>query len=318
MLSKTLLKSVVFAFVAAFLLVIPHLLPIFYKQLVIEILIFGLFSLGFDIIYGFTGLLNFGMSVFFGLGGYLVLLPILHWGVGIWTALAICVVACSLFSLVYGYVISRFKSHYFVAFTIVVSMIFFYLAMGQRPLTGSDEGLTLKVPPLNFGFFTLSLSDAVTKYYFVLAVCGLVLFIVWRFFKTPYGRAIIAVRENEERAQMIGYNTRNLRIVAFALSGVVAGLAGALYVLHLGFTSANSFYWLWTARSVWWTITGGAGTLIGAFIGPAVLVFFEDIISTWNPDFYLIIMGMIMILVIILAPDGIAGLWKLRSTRRGR
>ena len=133
MLSKTLLKSVVFAFVAAFLLVIPHLLPIFYKQLVIEILIFGLFSLGFDIIYGFTGLLNFGMSVFFGLGGYLVLLPILHWGVGIWTALAICVVACSLFSLVYGYVISRFKSHYSVAFTIVVSMIFFYLAMGQRP-----------------------------------------------------------------------------------------------------------------------------------------------------------------------------------------
>ena len=315
---KTIRKSIAFVVVAALLLVAPHLLSLFYKQLLIEILIFGLFSLGFDIIFGFTGLLNFGMSVFFGLGGYLVLLPILHWKVGIWTALLFCIAACSLFSVVYGYLISRFKSHYFVAFTIVVSMIFFYIAMGQRPLTGSDEGLTLKVPPLDFGFFTLSLGNAVTKYYFVLAVCSLVLFIVWKFFRTPYGRAIIAVRENEDRAQLIGYNTRNLRIVSFALSGVVSGLAGALYVLHLGFTSANSFYWLWTARSVWWTITGGAGTLIGAFIGPAILVFFEDLISTWNPDLYLIIMGMIMILMIMLAPDGIAGLWKLRFSRRGK
>lgn len=313
---KTVYKPIAFCAVVAFLVAAPHFLSLFYKQLLIEILIFGLFSLGFDIIYGFTGLLNFGMSVFFGLGGYMVLLPILHWHAGIWTALLICIAACSLFSLCYGCLIARFKSHYFVAFTIVVSMIFFYIAMGQRPITGSDEGLTIKVPALDFGFFTLSLYNTMTKYYFVLAICGLVFLIVRRFFRTPYGRAIVAVRENEARAQLIGYNTRNLKIASFTLSGVVAGIAGGLYVLHLGFTSANSFYWLWTARSVWWTITGGAGTLVGAFIGPAVLVFFEDLISTWNPDFYLIIMGAIMILMITLAPDGIAGLFKLRFSRR--
>jgi len=315
---KTIYKSIAVAGVALFLMVVPHFLSLFYKELLIEILIFGLFSLGFDIIFGFTGLLNFGMSVFFGLGGYLALLPILHWHVGIWTALLICIVGCSLFSLVYGCLISRFKSHYFVAFTIVVSMIFFYIAMGQRPLTGSDEGLTLKVPALSFGFFSLSFANAMVKYYFVLAVCSAIFFMVWKFFRTPYGRAVIAVRENEDRAQLIGYNTTNLKVVSFALSGVVAGIAGALYVLHLGFTSANSFYWLWTARSVWWTITGGAGTLIGAFIGPAILVFFEDFISTWSPDLYLIIMGMIMILMIILVPDGIASLWKLLFSRRGQ
>jgi len=300
------------------LIVVPNFLTSFYKQLLIEILIFGLFSLGFDIIFGFTGLLNFGTSVFFGLGGYLALLPILHWNVGLWIALLITIVICSLFSFVYGLSISRFKSHYFVAFTIVVSMIFFYIAMAKRPLTGSDEGLTIKVPPLDLGFVSLRFSHPMVKYYFVLGVCSLVFFLVWKFFHTPYGKAIIAVRENEERARLLGYNTRNLKVISFTLSGVVSGLAGALYVLHLGFSSAHSFFWLWTARSVWWTIIGGVGTLFGAFVGPGVLVFFEDLISTWNPDLYLIIMGIIMILVIILAPQGIVGSIQTVLTKRGK
>jgi len=304
--------------VFSLLIIVPNFLSPFYKQLLIEILVFGLFSLGFDIIFGFTGLLNFGTSVFFGLGGYSVLLPILHWNMGVWAALLIMIIVCSLFSLVYGFLISRFKSHYFVAFTIVVSMIFFYIAMANRPITGADEGLTFKVPPLNFGFFSLSFNNTMVKYYFVLAICSIVFFLVWKFFRTPYGKAIIAVRENEDRAKMLGYSTTNLKVVSFTLSGVVSGVAGALYVLHLGFSSAHSFFWLWTARSVWWTITGGVGTLIGAFVGPGVLVFFEDLISTWNPDLYLIIMGVIMILVIILAPQGIVGSIQTLFTKRGR
>jgi branched-chain amino acid transport system permease protein len=299
-------------------MVVPHFLSSFYKQLLIEILIFGLFSLGFDIIFGFTGLLNFGTSVFFGLGGYLTLLPILHWNAGLWVALLFTIAVSIAFSFIYGLSISRFKSHYFVAFTIVVSMIFFYMAMATRPLTGSDEGLTIKVPPLDLGFVSLRFNQPMVKYYFVLFVCSLVFFVVWKFFRTPYGKAIIAVRENEDRARLLGYNTRNLKIVSFTLSGVVSGLAGSLYVLHLGFSSAHSFFWLWTARSVWWTIVGGAGTLFGAFVGPGVLVFFEDLISTWNPDLYLIVMGIIMIVVIILAPRGIVGSISAALGKRGR
>jgi len=126
------------------------------------------------------------------------------------------------------------------------------------------------------------------------------------------------VRENEDRAKMLGYNTTNLKVVSFTLSGVVSSLGGALYVLHLGFSSAHSFFWLWTARAVWWTIIGGVGTLIGAFVGPGVLVFFEDLISTWNADLYLIIMGIIMILVIMLAPQGIIGSIQRAMVKKGR
>jgi branched-chain amino acid transport system permease protein len=300
------------------LVVLPNFLGTYNQELLVEVLIFGLFSLGFDIIFGFTGLLNFGMAVFFGLGGYLALLTIVHVVPNLWLALGFTIVGSAIFSYVYGLLISRFKSHYFVAFTLVISMIFFYMAMAQRPITGADEGLTVNVPPLDFGLFSLSFYNTMVKYYFVLSLCSIVFFLVWKFFRSPYGRGIIAVRENEDRARMLGYNATTLKVVSFTLSGVVASLAGALYVMHLGFSSAHSFFWLWTARAVWWTIIGGVGTLIGAFVGPGVLVFFEDFISTWNPDLYLIIMGLLMIVVIMVAPQGIIGSIQRLMVRRGK
>lgn len=300
-------RLLILVFVGVLLLMVPNFLGLYYKSLLTEVLIFGLYALGFDIIFGFAGLLNFGMAVFFGIGGYLALLTITHLQPSLWLALAVTVVGSALFSYVYGLLVARFKSHYFVAFTLVISMIFFYVAMAVRPITGADEGLTFDVPPLDFGFVSLSFYDEAVQYYFILVVSGTILFLVWKFFRTPYGKAIIAVRENEDRTRMLGYNTANLKLVAFVLSGVVASLSGALYVLHMGFASAHSFFWIWTARAVWWTIIGGAGTLVGAFVGPGVLVFFEDLISTWSPDLYLIVMGIIMILVIMFAPRGIVG-----------
>lgn len=308
----------VLAGVILFLIVLPDFLGPYYKGLLTEVFIFGLYCLGFDIIFGFTGLLNFGMSVFFGLGGYLVLWSVVYLHAGLWTALAVTIIGSAIFSFIYGAMVSRFKSHYFVAITLVISMIFFYLAMAERPITGADEGLTLNVPNLNLGFVKLDFYNALVKYYFVVALSGLVFFLIWRFFHTPYGKAITAVRENEMRAKMIGYNTTALKIVSFTLSGIVGSLGGALYVLHMGFDSAHSFFWIWTARAVWWTIIGGAGTLLGSFVGPGILVFFEDFISTWSPDLYLIIMGIIMILVIMLASQGVVGSIQNAFAKRGK
>ncbi|MEJ2164098.1 MAG: branched-chain amino acid ABC transporter permease [Desulfobacterales bacterium] len=309
-------KPFIIVAVLLFMMALPNLLSPYYRELLIEVLIFGLYCLGFDIIFGFTGLLNFGMSVFFGLGGYLALWSIVYLHCGLSLALALTIMVSAGFCIIYALLISRFRSHYFVAFTIVVSMIFFYFAMAMRPITGADEGLTFDVPDLNLGLFSLDFYKPLHKYYFILAICCIVLFLIWRFLDTPYGRAIVAVRENEDRVRMLGYNPIRIKMVAFTLSGVVASLGGALYVLHLGFDSAHSFFWIWTARAVWWTIIGGVGTLLGAFVGPGVLVFFEDFISSWNADLYLIIMGIIMILVIILAPQGIVGTIKLAFAKR--
>ena len=311
-------KAALIAGTLLFLIVVPHFLSPYYQELLIEVLVFGLYCLGFDIIFGFAGLLNFGMSVFFGLGGYLVLWSTIHLGTGVIFSLLIVLVVTALFSCCYALLVTRFKSHYFVAFTIVISMIFFYMAMAARPITGADEGLTFKVPDLELGFARVDLYDPVSKYYFIFVICIVVFYLVWKFFRTPYGRAVIAVRENEDRARMLGYNTNRLKVTAFTISGVVSSLGGALYVLHLGFDSAHSFFWVWTARVVWWTIIGGVGTLYGAFVGPGALVFFEDMISSWNADLYLIIMGIMMIMVIILAPQGIVGSIQNAIAKRGK
>lgn len=308
------LRWLVLIIVVVTLLVGPVFLGTYYKGLLTEAIIFGVYCLGFDIIFGFTGLLNFGVAVFFGLGGYMLLLSIVYLHTGIWGALLLMLLGSTIFSFVYGLGVARFKNHYFVAFTIVISMIFFYFAMAFRPITGADEGVTFTIPPLYLGLMSLDYVGPV-KYYFALFISGLTLALVWLFFKTPYGKAIIAVRENEDRARMIGYDTAKLKIVAFTLSGVVCSLGGALYVLHLGFSSAHSFFWIWTARAVWWTVIGGVGTLFGAFVGPGVLVFFEDFLSSWNSDLYLIVMGVIMILAIIFAPQGIVRLVQTAFTK---
>jgi branched-chain amino acid transport system permease protein len=310
-------KLLILIIVTAALLAAPFFLGDYYKGLLTEAVLFGLYCLGFDIIFGFTGLLNFGIAVFFGLGGYLMLWSIVHLQTGIWGGMFLMILGSAVFSFIYGMGISRFKSHYFVAFTIVISMIFFYIAMALRPITGGDEGLTFEVPPLNLGLASLEYTDLV-RYYFPLFIAGVTLALVWLFFRTPYGKAIVAVRENEDRANMIGYDTTKLKIVAFTLSGTICSLGGALYALHMGFTSAHAFFWIWTARAVWWTIIGGVGTLFGAFVGPGVLVFFEDLLSSWNSDLYLIVMGVIMILAIIFAPQGIVRVVQTALIRKGK
>lgn len=298
------------------LIIVPNFLSPYYQDISIKTLIFGLYTLGFNIIFGFTGLLNFGMSVFFGLGGYLALWSVVYLHASLTVSLAITIVISAIFSFVYALLIRRFKSHYFVAFTIVISMIFFYMAMAVRSITGANAGLTFEVQDLYLGFTSLNLYEPINEYYFVLVICVIIFFLIRKFFRTPYGKAIIAVRENEDRARMIGYNTNNLKAVSFTLSGVVSSLAGALYILYMGFDSANSFFWTWSAKAIWWGIIGGVDSLLGAFVGPGVLVFFEDLMSTWTPHLYLIIMGIIMILAIILAPHGFVGTIQNMSRKR--
>ncbi|RKY02958.1 MAG: hypothetical protein DRP55_02110 [Spirochaetes bacterium] len=299
-----------FSIIFLALIILPNFLGYYQRYIIIEMLIWGLYALGFDIILGYTGLLNFGMSSFFGIGTYGITLSVLRLHANLWLAIAITILACIIFSLVYGFLVTRFCSHYFVVFTIVVSMILFFVAMNLRSITGGDEGLTFPVPPLTLGFVTLNLKNITVKYYFVLLICMLVLYLVWRFFESPYGKAIVAVRENEDRARALGYNTAQLKLVSFTLSGTVAGIAGGLYALHIGFTSAPIFFWLLSGKAVMWTVVGGAGTLIGSFLGAGILVYAEDLISSWNADIYPIIVGLILIIVIMLAPKGIMGALK--------
>ena len=291
----------------ATLIILPIFLPPFQRYILTEILIWGLFALGFDIIFGCTGLLNFGMSSFFGMGSYGFVLSIVKLGFGFWPALFIGILTVVVFSIVTGAVMTRFKSHYFIVFTIVMSMILFFLAMNLRKFTGGDEGYTILVPSLSLGITDISLAHPLNRYYVILFFSAMAFLFVQKIFRSPLGRAIIAIKENEERAKIIGYNTPLLKLISFTLSGTVSGLAGILYVILNSTTNAEVFFWILSGKAVMWTVVGGLGTLWGPFVGAGVLVFFEDILSSWLVKIYPILIGLILITVILLAPQGIVG-----------
>lgn len=289
------------------LLVAPHVLDRYPRYILTEIIIWGLFALGFDIIFGKTGLLNFGMSSFFGVGAYGFVYAVKFVYPSVWLGILSGILFAFVFSVVVGWIVTRFSSHYFVVFTIVISMILFLLAMNLRSVTGADEGINIRLPDFQFLFWTFSLRSPITKYYLILGVAAVAFLVVWLFFDSPVGRAVVAIRENEARAQMIGYNTSFLKLVSFTLSGTVAGLAGALYPLLNSTTSAELFFWILSGKAVLWTVVGGAGTLWGPFLGAALLVTAEDAFSSWLVDFYPILVGILLIAIILLAPKGVLG-----------
>jgi len=277
------------------------------RYVLTEVIMWGLFALGFDIIFGKAGLLHFGMSSFFALGSYGFVYAVKYVYPSVWLGLASGMMVAFVFAVASGWIVTRFSSHYFVVFTIVISMILFLLAMNLRVITGADEGINIRLPDLGIIGWNFSLRSPFTKYYLILGVAAVAFLGVRRFFDSPLGRAVVAVRENEERARMIGYNTAYLRLVAYTLSGTVAGLAGALYPILNSSTNAELFFWILSGKAVLWTVVGGVGTLWGAFLGAALLVTAEDVFSSWLVNFYPILVGILLIAIIQLAPKGILG-----------
>jgi branched-chain amino acid transport system permease protein len=289
---------------ALLLVVLPHLLSLYQRTLLTEILIWSLFAMSLDVMYGYAGLLSFGHSAFFGVGAYSVALTILHWQFTLWQALAAAALVSCLFAGAVAAFAVRVRAHYFVVITVVISLVLFFAAMGWREVTGGDDGLIFNRPPL---VARLSLSHPLVNYYFVLGVVGGLYLITRRVIDSPLGMAFKAVRDNELRARLLGYRVAWLKFTAFVLSGTLAGLAGGLYSLTVSFASVDFLRWTYPGDPVVWTVVGGAGTLIGPMLGALVLTVLRDLLSSVFMTVYPILVGLILIVAIIFFPKGIMG-----------
>lgn len=289
-----------------FLVAAPFTLGTYLRVFFTEMLIWGLFAMAFDIIYGYTGMLSFGQSTFFGIGAYAVALALLHTKAGLWGALVAALAASVILAALIGYFAVKVSGHYFVIITVVFSLVFFRLSLHYKPVTGGDDGLSFEIPPLGLGPLELSLYNPVANYYFVLALvllsvvtCGIVM-------RSGWGRVFVSIRENEHRARLIGYNVEGYKLLAFMLSGLFAGLAGALYAITFRYSNASLLHWTVSGQAVLWAIIGGAGTLVGPFLGTGLIVTFTDYIGFWF-EHYPIVVGALIILTVIFAPRGILG-----------
>lgn len=289
-----------------FLVLFPFLVP--YKALATQVLIYGLFALGFNLIYGYTGLLSFGHAAFFGLGAYGtgIALARLHLG-SIWVALLMGLVAAALGGALIGFFCLRRRGIYFAMLTLAFAQLLYFVAFHLSWVTGGDDGLRgIPVLPLGLPGRSISIDSPAAYYYFVLTLAGLALLLLKRILDSPFGAVLQAIRENPDRATACGYDINRIKLLSFVFSAVFAGLAGGLNALYLRIVPIDTLYWTTSGQVVMMTLLGGAGTFIGPFVGAGVFLILEDVLSVWTESWQLVVGAVFMIFVLFL-PRGIWG-----------
>jgi branched-chain amino acid transport system permease protein len=316
------IERVLLAALAAFLISVPWSIPAlinsFWVSVIAEILIWSLFAASVNLLFGYVGLLSFGQALYFGFGMYGVAVGISDLGLSFWPAFGLGIVAAM--ALVTGIFAVRLTWHYFAIITVVFSLIFYFLALTNKWLTGGDDGINFTLPAtFSLGGSSLSFTDPTFQYFFILATVALCFWLMHRLIGSPLGKAFLAIRDNDVRASLIGLNVYLLRLIAFVMAGFLAGVAGALFAFFGRYASASYMFYHVSGEAVVWAIVGGAGTLLGPLVGTAIFIVVREIVSThW--EHHALIVGVVAILVVIFAPKGIVGLWHdwlTRLTERG-
>lgn len=298
----------------AFLVAVPWLVPAiadrFWVNVIAEILIWSLFAASVNLLFGYVGLLSFGQALFFGFGMYGVAIGVDKLGLGFWPALGLGVAAPVAMAFVAGIFAVRLTWHYFAIITVVFSLIFYFLALTLKPLTGGDDGISFSLPAtFRFGGTEWGFANETFQYFFILATVVLCLYAMRRLLGSPLGKAFMAIRDNDVRASLIGLNVYWLRLIAFVIAGFLAGLSGALFAFFGRYASASYMFYHVSGEAVVWTIVGGAGTLFGPVVGTALFIVIREVVSTqWQH--HALIVGTVAILIVIYAPRGVVGLWR--------
>lgn len=285
--------------------------PKFWQGMLIQVFIFAVYAMSYDLLMGYTGILSFGHAMFFGAGAYTagILLKDAGWGLG---GVVLAVVAVAIVqSLLIGVVSLRVRGVYLTMVTLAFAQMFYILiqATDFRSITGAEDGLhSIPVPA-----WINPTTERLTFYFVTLGFCVVMYLIARRVVNSPPGSVMIAIRENEARAQMIGYNTFGYKLFAVTLAGVMAALAGLMHAMWNLNATPDVFSVEMTINALLMTIIGGVGTLVGPMLGAAVLQLLGHWLnSTFGPRWPLII-GTIYILLVLFLPYGIVGTWQLRK-----
>jgi branched-chain amino acid transport system permease protein len=286
--------------------VFPFLVP--YKALATQVLIYGLFALGFNLLYGYTGLLSFGHAAYFGLGAYGTGIALARLGVGsVWAGLAIGLAAATAGGAVIGFFCLRRRGIYFAMLTLAFAQLLYFIGFHLADWTGGDDGLR-GIPQLALALpgLAVPIETPLRFYYFAFALVALAVAALTRILDSPFGAVLRAVRENGDRAVACGYDITRLKLLSFVFSAAFAGLAGALEALRLTIVPIESLYWTTSGQVVMMTLLGGAGTFFGPFVGAATFLVLEDRLSLITESWPLAI-GLVFMAFVLFLPKGIWG-----------
>lgn len=277
-----------------------------------RIMVLAVFAIGYNLAFGYTGLLSLGHALFLAAGMYGAGLAADGWA---WTAapaLLAGIAAGGLVALTVGLLALRTTGVSFMIVTLMFAQAGYLTILYFGPVTGGDEGFTLSAASRTLAGFDLS-SDT-PRFLAALGVFALALLISLALVRSPFGRRMVAMRENEERSRMLGINPFTVKLTALVISGLYAGAAGAAYALLFGYVGASFATIQYSILPMLYVLLGGAGTVIGPFLGAALMFMLIEIASGLTSA-YLFLVGLALVILVLFAPKGILGTLRERWVR---
>ncbi|MDE2789870.1 MAG: branched-chain amino acid ABC transporter permease [Paracoccaceae bacterium] len=286
------------------LIVIHFILPEYHNGNLARIMVLAVYAMGYNILFGYTGLLSLGHALFFAAGMYGLGLPMHLLGAtpapaflgGLATALVV--------SAVIGFLALRTSGVAFMIVTLMFAQAGFLTVLLFGEYTRGDEGFVIQQAARQVA--GIDLTDPSNRYFAALTLFGVCLLLIAWLVQTPFGRCLVAIRENEERARLLGYDVLAHKLGAVIISGTMSGAAGAAYALLFGYAGATFASVQYSILPLLWVLLGGAGTTIGPFIGTVFMFYLIDLASGVTSA-YMLIAGLALVLLTIFAPQGLAG-----------
>ncbi|GAA5503610.1 hypothetical protein Dxin01_03369 [Deinococcus xinjiangensis] len=281
------------------LLILPRLI---YPVLALDILAWGLFAVAFDLLFGFSGLLSFGHAAFWGSSAYATAYLLGH-GQSVPVAMLGGTLTALVLAVPIAFLSVRSAGIYFSMITLAFAQMIYFVALQWTDVTGGENGVQGFARPT---FLGLDFSNNLTRYYFCLAIFALGFYIAYRTVRSPFGQALQAVRDNEQRSQSIGYNPRRFKFTAFLISAALAGLAGSMNAFGHAAVSLDAVKWNTSGEVVMMTLLGGTTTLFGPVVGAGLVLLLQDRLTSSNLPVG-IITGLVFVLAVLFFRRGVVG-----------
>jgi branched-chain amino acid transport system permease protein len=283
-------------------------LPDYHHLIFARVMVLAAYATGYNLLFGYTGLLSLGHAMFFAAGLYGAGLTAFHFGWEAPAAFVAGVVSGCVFSVLVGLVALRTTGVSFMIVTLMFAQACYLLTFYFGAYTRGDEGITIPTALRSFTAlgWTIDLTSPSVRYNLALLLLSFALFITFSLVRAPIGRVFVAIRENEERAKMLGYSSFRYKLAALVISGTIAASAGAAYALLFAYAGSTFASIQYSIYPLLWTLTGGVGTVAGPFLGTLLMFYLGDVSSGYTSA-HLLVVGIALVLLILFFPQGILG-----------
>ncbi len=290
--------------VVALLAISFYVLPEYHSGNLARILVLAVYAMGYNLLFGYTGLLSLGHALFFASGMYGLGLMMYFFDFNPLSGMLMGLLAAFVVSVCVGFLALRTSGVSFMIVTLMFSQVGYLTVLYFGEYTRGDEGFVIQQADRAIG--SIDLTSPAGRFYAALFLFAICLFIIAYIVRSGFGLALVAIRENEERASMLGYDVLRLKLTAVIISGVMAGAAGAAYALLFGYAGATFATVQYSIFPLLWVLLGGAGVTIGPLVGTIFMFYLIDYSSAITPA-YMLIAGLALVLLTLFAPQGLAG-----------